>query len=315
MNSGFRAGVLAGIILGAALGAGAVAVIRRTPPQAVHAPAPRAADPDTAALRDENERLKKRVAELESIPAAPAAPAFKDEPAPAAAPAPSLKEIFAKLAEKGLAALYDAENLAKAVEAAKVAGKAGIDFLADLLRNSRSANERILAAALLGATQDPSAVAALADALKNEKDLVVRRTAAQALAGMGAAGAEDPLRAAMLGDTDWGVRANAAYGVAKLGKEDGLRLLRQSYESAETPAEYRIFVLGGLADVASPSTAPLFRKILSDSRDEGYLLIAIGALEKMKDVEAIPALQRVATDDHPDSIQEAAQKAIEALRK
>jgi HEAT repeat protein len=194
-------------------------------------------------------------------------------------------------------------------------GKPAVEFLIDALRNSKSSTDRFIAAALLGAAGDPSAVDALAFALKGDSDKVVRRMASQALAMMGAPDAEGPLRGATTGDADWGVRANCAYGLAKLGKEDGLRILKEFYESPDTPSEYRLGILGGLADVAAPSTAPLFRKILSDTKDEAYQLISITALEKMKDVESIPALQRVVESTQPEMVKQAASKAIETIRK
>src|SRR5262249_6958411 len=135
------------------------------------------------------------------------------------------------------------------------------------------------------------------------------------LAVIGTSAAEAPLRAATVDDPDWGVRLNSAYGLAKLGREDGLKLLKDGYESAETPAEYRLPILGGLAEVAAPATAPLFRKILADTKDPAYLLMSIGALEKMKDAESLPALQRIADSTNPPMVKQAASKAIDAIRK
>ena len=185
----------------------------------------------------------------------------------------------------------------------------------DVLRTSASATERFLAAALLEGTADAAAVPALAEALKGDKDDIVRRMASHALAVLVAPAAEAPLRAAATGDADWGVRLNSAYGLAKLNHEDGLRILQQGYESPDTPAEYRPGILGGLADVAAPSTAPLFRRILGDTKDATYLLIAIHAVEKMKDAGSLPALQQLAQSSQPDLVKQAATKAIEAIGK
>jgi HEAT repeat protein len=117
----------------------------------------------------------------------------------------------------------------------------------------------------------------------------------------------------MTADKDWGVRVNSAYGMAKLGREDGLTMLQNAYSSADTPAMYRGAILSGLADVAAPSTAPLFRKILSDTKDETYLFIAISAVTKMKDAGARPDLERIVSSELPESIREAARKALEAI--
>jgi HEAT repeat protein len=257
-----------------------------------------------------------RVEELEQ--ARSAAPAPVPPPSPekptAKAAAPELGERFEKLVSGGLASLRGPE-FGEAKDAVKAAGKAGIEFLANKLRTSSSATERFLAGALLEAAGDADAVPALASVLKSDKDDMVRRMASHAIAVLGSPAAESPLREASTGDSDWGVRVNSAYGLAKLGQDDGLKMLREAYESPSTPAEYRIPILGGLADVAAPSTAPLFRKILSDTKDVSYLLVSIGALEKMKDVEAIPALQQVVQSSLPEMVKQAAGKAIESIRK
>ena len=118
----------------------------------------------------------------------------------------------------------------------------------------------------------------------------------------------------MGGDKDWGVRVNSAYGLAKLGRDDGLRMLVDAYTSSESPAEYRLGILGGLADVAAPSTAPLFRRILSDTTDMSYLLTAVNALGKMKDAGARADLERLAaTEGIPASVREAARKVADGL--
>ena len=199
--------------------------------------------------------------------------------------------------------------------AVKSAGKPAIEFLANVLRTSKSSTERFMAAALLEGAGDAAAVESLALVLKGDGDDMVRRMASHALAVLGAPAAEAPLRAATVDDTDWGVRVNSAYGLAKLGKDDGLRMLRESYESKETPSEYRLAILGGLADVAAPSTAPLFRRILADTKDVSYVLVSIGALEKMKDAESIPALQQIVGSTQPEMVKQAAAKAIDSIRK
>ncbi|MBI4565216.1 MAG: hypothetical protein HY716_11035 [Planctomycetes bacterium] len=82
---------------------------------------------------------------------------------------------------------------------------------------------------------------------------------------------------------------------------------------AETPAEYRLAILGGMMDVAHPSYAPLFRDLLASSRDSTYLLLAIGGLEKMRDLASLPDLHRILASDLPESIREAARKAIDRI--
>ena len=72
---------------------------------------------------------------------------------------------------------------------------------------------------------------------------------------------------------------------------------------------------GGSMHVADPSTAPLFRQILSDTTEISYLLVSIMALEKMKDVGSIPDLQTVAASTLPEMVREAAGKAIRSIQK
>ncbi len=318
MNASFRNGIVAGFILGAALMALAALLLKprreiESPPAVAVATSTLPKDP---ALEEENQRLQAEVADLRKELAA--AIQKKKEKAQEASPAPKeavdYRDLFAKLSELGLAAFGD-PKFKGALEAIKAAGKPGIEFLTEMLRKSKSASERFLAAALLEGAADPSSVDALALALKSDDDDIVRRMASHALAVMGAATAETPLRAATAEDKDWGVRVNSAYGLAKLGKEDGLKILKDSYESADTPPEYRLAILGGLADVAAPSTAPLFRKILADTKDASYLLLSIGALEKMKDAESLSALQAIVTSSQPEMVKQRAAKAIETIRK
>lgn len=317
MNS-FRSGLLAGFIAGAFLMAIAAAIFRPAPrivvPMTPPPPAPAVLDA-AAALKEENRILKEKVAELEKAKAAALAPS---KPEPKAEPEkplpPQMKDLFAQLAEQGLGA-FGSPKFKEAVDAVKAAGRAGIEFLANILKTSKSATERFMAAALMESAGDPAAVEPLALALKNDGDDLVRRMASHALAVLGAPAGEAPLRGAATEDPDWGVRVNSAYGLAKLGKDDGLRILRESYESADTPSEYRLAILAGLADVAAPSTAPLFRRILSDTKDASYLLVSIGALSKMKDVESIPALEKIAGSTQPEMVKQAATKAVDAIRK
>jgi len=318
MNS-FRGGVAAGFIAGAFLAAGVVLLARPRPeplPPAPVAPPPSAAVLDAAAaLKEENRALKEKVAELEKAKAAAVAPPKADaKPEPEKTAAPELKSLFGKLAELGLGA-FNSPKFKETLEAVKAAGKPGMEFLANILRTSKSATERFMAAALMEGSGDASEVDSLAHVLKGDGDDMVRRMASHALAVLGSPAAESPLRAATTEDADWGVRVNSAYGLAKLGKDDGLRVLRESYESSETPAEYRLAILGGLADVAAPSTAPLFRRILADTKDASYLLVSIGALGKMKDVESIPALEKIAASGQPEMVKQAATRAIETIRK
>ncbi|HXX94479.1 MAG TPA: HEAT repeat domain-containing protein [Planctomycetota bacterium] len=314
MNPSFRAGLLAGFVAGALLAGLGAALLRRAP--ALEAPrtsARPAAEPEVApALREEIHRLETEVARLRSpSPPAGAAPPAAEAPRTLA---PDFKGRFAALAESGIAA-FQSPGMADLVRTVKETGRPAVDFLKEVLRTSGLSTERFLAAALLEGAADPSAAGALAETLQNDKDDMVRRMASHALAVLSVPEGELPLRGAATGDSDWGVRVNSAYGLAKLGQEDGLKLLVDAYGASTTPGEYRLAILGGLADVAAPSTAPLFRQILSDTRDAGYLLMAIQALGKMRDADSLPALQQVTTSAQPDLVKQAATRAVELIQK
>lgn len=317
MNSSSRNGFLSGVIVGvASMGLVALLLKPRSGPETLAAPrTPNPPEP-SAALREENRILRQKLAEVEQAHPSAAPPALKEEKRTKteAKPGPELRGLFTKLAEAGLSG-FRSPAFAEALEAVKASGKPAIEYLANVLRTSASATDRFLAAALMEGAGDAAAVESLAAALKEDKDDMVRRMASHALAVLAVPAAEAPLRAAATDDADWGVRVNSAYGLAKLQKEDGLLILRTAYESADTPAEYRLAILGGLADVAAPSTAPLFRQILADTKDASYLLVSIGALEKMKDAESIPALQRMISGTQPDMVKQAAAKAIDAIRR
>jgi HEAT repeat protein len=313
MNPSFRAGLVAGFIAGAALAGFGVLLLKPAAAPDAPRPVPPLPVPDdrVTRLETENRRLAEQVADLKSPKPPAAAPV--PEPGKSVPPSPGLKERFGKLVELGLAA-FQSPDLAEVLKTVKESGKPATEFLMNVLRSSASASERFLAAALLGGAADPSSVPALEEALKGDKDDIVRRMASQALAALGAPEAEGALRAASTGDADWGVRVNSAYGLAKLKQEDGLRLLQAAYEGADTPGEYRLAILAGLADVAAPSTAPLFRRILADSKDAGYLLTAIQALGKMRDADALPALQQLSSSAQPDLIKQAAARAAQSIQ-
>jgi HEAT repeat protein len=278
------------------------------PPVAVRQPEPLAEIPDP-----EVERLRARVAVLEAQ--------LKEKPAVATAPpeAPSEKPTWMqKLSEllKTGAAAYKSAKFQEMVADLKGVGKEAIQALGDKLLHAESAGERFLAAALLEELDDPSAIPALTSALQNDEDPLVRRMSSHAIALIENEAGLPALRSAMAADTDWGVRVNSAYGVAKLGQADGVKTLEDAYKSAATPAEHKLAVLGGLADVAAPSSAPIFKKILAEATDISYLYVAISAAQKLNDVSFLPDLNRIAADTkYSSNVREFAKKAAEALSK
>src|SRR5579872_5333381 len=128
MGTPFRSGFLAGLVAGAALAGAAALIFRPSPPAADARPGPAAPPPSdrAAELERENRALARRVEDLEKArPAAPTAPA-REKAAVPAAPAPSgVGELFAKLAELGLAG-FRGPKYAEALEAVKKGGKASI---------------------------------------------------------------------------------------------------------------------------------------------------------------------------------------------
>ena len=301
--------LLLGLTLGLCLGVAVTALIFKANRPA--APA----SPPVATSKTIEPEPNRETPETAAEPATPTpAPTNVESAPPTAPPAFDFKTSFATLAKKGLAA-YGSKEMVELADNVKASGQDGLRLVTEQLQNSTSSQERFLAAALLEKIGDPSALSALEAALKNDPDLLVRRMASHAAALIGTDAVVDFLRPAMLNDEDWGVRVNSAYGLAKLKQQDGLDTLQRYYSSPDTPAEYRLAILAGLADVAAPSTGPLFRQILSDTTDVGYVLIAIGALEKMKDSEALPDLQRIAISAKSETVRQAAQRAVDGLTK
>ena len=257
-------------------------------------------------LRDQIRELKR---ELEALKAQPDPPEKGEKEDESGKEKPDLHTLFFRLGEMGLEA-YQGKAFKELARALAEAGKEGRELLMERLRNAKTSHERFFAAALLEELKDPEAIPALAGSVAEDPDDLVRRMAAHALAVIGTDGVREPLFSAMNDDKDWGVRVNSAYGLAKLGDDTGLAMLKKSYLSGDTPPEYRLLVLGGLADVADPTTAPIFREILAESKDITYLLTSIHAVEKMKDKSSLPELQAILNSDVSDLVKEKAEEAI-----
>ncbi|HEU4339600.1 MAG TPA: HEAT repeat domain-containing protein [Planctomycetota bacterium] len=278
------------------------------PPPIVLSPAP---DPEVAGLRAEVTELKAKLAAANKPPPPPSSPGTSE----ADAAKPGWKEKLDELLKKGVTE-YQGEAFHAMLAELKKLGKEGIDKLADRLLHAETGGERFLAAALLEELGDPSAIPALAQALQKDEDLLVRRMSSHAIAMIKNETGLPSLRTAMNSDSDWGVRVNSAYGVAKLGQADGVKMLEDAYNSTTTPAEYRLAVLGGLADVAAKSSAPIFKKILTESTDISALFVTIGAVQKMGDPAFVQDLNRIAGDaKYAANIREMAKKAADALAK
>jgi|GEM_PF-2879675 len=274
----------------------------------------------TAQLRREVTRLQKDKKDLEARLAKAhkatkqAAATAREAKGEAELPknAKDFNAVFDKLLAKGLGSIRS-EDFTTLAKALKAAGPAGIAFLKGIIDSESDATSRFLAAALMDKVGDPAAIPVLSKMLGGDSDMLVRRQSAVALAGFGDESALGALRTAMTDDKDWGVRINSAYSVAKLGGKDGLAVLEKAYFDPDTPSEYLLAVLGGLADVADPASAPTFRRILTDTEDAGYLLIAMKAVAKMKDEGSTSALKAILASKLPESVRIAAQETLEAI--
>jgi hypothetical protein len=311
MNRSLVLGLVVGICLG--VGITSAVFLANRPAASANAPTPTVTFSAKSVAPEPVQETPKPSAAPGTPPPAPPAK-VESAPSPVAKPAFDFKTSFATLSKKGLAG-YRSDEMREVTDDVKAAGTNGVRVVIEQLQSSTSPQDRFLLVALLESIGDPSSLPALDTTLKNDSDLMVRRMASHAAALIGTDAAAAVLRPAMLNDEDWGVRVNSAYGLAKLKQQDGLDTLQKYYASVETPAEYRLSILAGLADVAAPSTGPLFRQILNDTTDAGYVMVAIGALEKMKDTQALPDLQRVAASSKSDMLRQAAQHAIDNISK
>lgn len=313
MNRTFVSGFFAGIVVATLLGV--LVVISRGGPEKLPAAPPKKVEnappqhPDMAALRSENERLMR---ELEKRPAAPLTPT---PPAPSSPPEPPLERLIedfeALASESGLAAMGDGDFI-KLRDAFRKRPAESVKKLGELLLNGKNAQVRAVAALMIEAVGDGSAVPWLEKSLKEEKDDLVRRCSSHAAALIRGEGYAPVLLQSMRSDTDWGVRVNSAYGLAKGGNDEGLQTLLAFYDSPEAK-DYRIAVLGGIADVAHPTTAPMFRKMLAESSDVTLLSLSISAIEKMKDQASLPLLAQIVQGTAPESARNAAKKAYNTI--
>lgn len=314
---GLAAGLIAGALVAKSRAPGPVPNPHQAPPPP---PAPKAPeqpkpDPEVATLKARVADLEAKLAAKIKVETAPEPEAAPPDAAPKAAEADNWIEKFEDLIGQGFTA-YGGEDFNKLVERLKKAGPKALKELEDRLLHGATANERFFAAALLEGIGDPAAIPALTQSLQKEKEWLARRMSSHALAIIGTEGALAPLRTAMAEDKDWGVRINSAYGVAKQGQADGQKVLEGFYTSATSSGEEKMVSLFVLADLAAPSSAPIFRKILSESAEATNLLVAIGAVQKMKDSMSLGDLNRIASDaKYPSKVREAAKKAADELSK
>ncbi len=263
--------------------------------------------------RKELEEAKAELAKRDATAAArPTPPVVSSKDQEAARDAS--KKAIEELAGKGLYGFMSPENHKIAEQLGKdlaAAGDLGIALLDEMLASNDS-SKRFLAVAYLSYVDKDKALPLYRKALADGRDDMVRRMASHTLATQKVEKALPDLQKAMKEDKDWGVRVNSAYGVAKMGGEGGLDAMMASYKDASHSDLERIQVLGGIADVADPSTAPLFRDLLATSKDDSTLSAAIYAVEKMKDKASLGALQAI-VQNGSNLVKEQAKKAYNSI--
>jgi HEAT repeat protein len=224
----------------------------------------------------------------------------------------AMKDFEALARSKGVRALNDPQIYILA-DRLKKGGAEAVRRLSEALLHAETGAERAMAGRILERIGDPSATPLLGQSLLEDADPLVRRSSSRALAMLHGDDAIPPLVQAIENDADVGVRINSAYGLAKAGREDGLQALLGFYGAPEAQP-YSAQVLGAIADLGNPETAPLFRSLLAGSKDIGTTLLSIRALETMKDSGALPLLASVIQNGTSgDSVQLEARKAYNAI--
>lgn len=264
-----------------------------------------------AQMQAREEELAEREQALAAAPDAPAeetpTAAEKDTKTKKLPPA-EVQALFEKLAPAGLFAMQN-EDMARLVKALRALGDEGVDMATEWLLTADSPNARFVAAATLEGLADERSVTALSQALAEDESMLVRRMAAHAIALSGFESGADALRKAADNDADWGVKANSLYGLGKQGDLASVDRLEELYGSEQTPAQYRQGLLGGLADIASPQSAPLFRRLLTNSEDLAQLNLALMAVQKLADSSFLPDLDAVINNQSLDeTVREGARK-------
>jgi RNA polymerase sigma-70 factor (ECF subfamily) len=262
---------------------------------------PSAGPDEIALLKTENDHLKHDLAARPAAAETPQKPSLEK----------ALQDFAGLVSAKGFQAMADGDF----AKLAKTFGEWGAEAakkLGEMLLTGKTPEERGLSAYMLEALKSPEGLSALEQSLREDKDDMVRRFSSHALAMIRDPSSVPTLLEAMKSDSDFGVQINSAYGLAKGGNQEAIQWL-MSYCESQDRKEYRLIVYPALADIADPSTAPLFRKLLEDPADISVLASAISALEKMKDQAALPALARLMQGNATESIKAAAQKAYVAI--
>ncbi len=182
---------------------------------------------------------------------------------------------------------------------------------------TRDPGTRLVIAHALAQSGDPIALESLKAHLRDpDSGLVLKRLSGHALAFSDAEGLNPVLEQAARTATDTGVRANAAFGLQRRGVEGGVDLYMQATDDAFAKGDpAALQYLGGLG-LMGKKVLPAVRKRLGTYKEEQALVVLIMTVQNANDVEAIPALEKLAYDAaRPKSVQNAAQGALQKLRE
>ena len=153
----------------------------------------------------------------------------------------------------------------------------------------------------------------------NDKSAIIRRQALQALGELGVTSPKVLiiLKHALFNDDDVEVRKTAAYSLGLLASEDSLNSLTEVLNNKNEDPTVRGMVAESLIGFRNPSTITLLIACLADEASEVRFWSAF-ALGQLGAVEALPELQRLASEDHAEisgwhSVSQEAADAIKAI--
>ncbi|MHC5032481.1 MAG: hypothetical protein ACYTGU_16660 [Planctomycetota bacterium] len=257
--------------------------------------------------------------------AAAAAP-VKEEPEPFVLDRPvtdeEIKKGIATFAQSLTSLIYGDEKGAAAAEelrdllalATPEQMKKLIETFGDDTENMQS---RVVLAHVLAQSEHPDALATLEDAVRDpEAGLMVQRFAAHGLAFSDAEGLDTFMLDMAHNHEERGVRANLSFGLQRRGVDEGVPLYFAAMDEAlEQGDPSAIQYVGGLALIDERANEGIRERL---GRYEGAqaLLVLIHVVQRRGDMDAIPALEKLAFDaSRPISVQKAAQGALEKMKK
>lgn len=214
----------------------------------------------------------------------------------------------------------DGAALAVPLEALRTDPEAGVrSDAADLL--ARYPKDSVVAPLIDSAATDPDgnvrlsaiwslesmaakeSIPALGHVARTDPESYVRKDATRAMARMRVEEARG-LFQELAGDSDVEVRAAALYGLAGLGDEVAVLVLADEYEQALVGSpdefEFRRETVEGLWVAGSPAAVPFFRQVMATETNVQPLQVAIWAELDLRDLGAVPFLDRL-IESHPSA--------------